>query len=185
MEKLEFETSRHRIGKAFGRPPIAPAPVVIEVKATPWGEPRVHLNGRPRSWGGVGAAALCAAACLALIVGARGHLTAAAPFNATAPAAETWVDDDGATSMPDHVTGDALDDRCEKLWTVLNAQDDIRVAEGAKPGFTRAYKAASHLEYATALQIRAQGCPIKDQAVFDKELETIRALDSMIDSESR
>jgi hypothetical protein len=74
MEKLEFETLRHRIGKAFGRPPIAPAPVVIEVKATPWGEPRVHLNRPPRSRGGVGAAALCATACVALIVGAHGHL---------------------------------------------------------------------------------------------------------------
>ena len=101
-----------------------------------------------------------------------GHLTAAAPFYATAPAVETWTDDE-TTSMPDHVPGDTLDDRCEKLWAVLNAQDDIRVAEGAKPAFTRAYKAASHLEYATALQIRAQGCPLKDPAVFDKELETI------------
>lgn len=118
MEKLEFETLRHRIGKAFGRPPIAPAPVVIEVKATPWGEPRVHLNRPPRSRSGVGAAALCATACVALIVGAHGHLTAAAPFYATAPAVETWTDDE-TTSMPDHVPGDTLDDRCEKLWAVL------------------------------------------------------------------
>ena len=128
---------------------------------------------------------MCAAACVALFVGFHDKLPVlAAPLNATAPAAEAWTDDD-ATTMPDHVTGAALDDRCEKLWTVLNAQDDIRVAEGAKPGFTPVYKSAERLEYATALQIRAQGCPLKDPAAFDKELETIRALDAMVNQESR
>jgi hypothetical protein len=189
MNKLEFESDRDRIRKAFGRPAIDPPPRVIEVHANPapiWGEPRVAVNRPPRSWRGVGPVVLCAAA-LVLLVGLRDKVPAL-PFNATAPAAETWTDtpvadDATTTTMPDHVTGAALDARCEALWAVLNEQDDIRVREGAKPGFTAAYKSASHLEYATALQIRAQGCPIKDPATFDNEMRTIQALDAMVDQQ--
>jgi hypothetical protein len=184
MKQIGFESASERIRKAFGRPPIAPPPTVIEVVAnrpSPWGEPRVHARRPSRShvsnasWTGI--AGLCAIGLVAVLIAKPNGL--AAPFSATAPAAETGSDD-GTTSMPDHVTGADLDARCEGLWTVLNAQDDIRVAEGAKPGFTPAYKSAERLEYAAALQIRAQGCPVTDPAVFDKELETIRALDAMI-----
>jgi hypothetical protein len=187
MKKLEFESARDRIGKAFGRPPIAPAPIVVEVIANrprPWGEPRKETAKRPpRSWGGVGVAVLCAAACPAIIVGVRDQLhVSTAPFNATAPV-ETWTPvagNDDATTMPDHVTGADLDARCEQLWTLLDAQIDIIHEEEPKPGFTRAYRSASRLGLLTARQIQSQGCPVKDEATFDAQNRAIEALNRLM-----
>jgi hypothetical protein len=186
MEQIGFESARERIRKAFGRPAIAPAPVVIEVKANPpcpWGEPGVHVNRPPFSRRGVGPVVLGAAACVALFVGFHDKVRAlVAPFNATAPAAETWtpVADDDTTTLEDHVTGDALDARCEKLWTFLDTQIDISNMEARKPGFTAAYRSANHLGELTALQIRSQGCLLKDPATFEAQLAAIHALNQMM-----
>ena len=171
MKQLDFESAQERIRKAFGRPLIDPAPHVIEITA----------NRSPSRWRAVvGPTVLCAVIGLAAVVGARDTFPPlGAPFNATAPEpAETWSDD--TTSLPDHVTGAALDARCEQLWNLLDAQIDIIHEETPKPGFTQAYRSASRLGLLTARQIQSQGCPVKDEATFAAQIASIQALNQML-----
>jgi hypothetical protein len=182
MKQIGFESARERIRKAFGRPLIdPPQPDAGNLHVRFDRRIEAPANRSPSGWRAfvVGPAVLCAAIGLAVVIGAKPN-SLAAPFNATATAAaETWTDDD-TTTLEDHVTGDALDARCEKLWTFLDTQIDISHMESAKPGFTAAYRSANRLGELTAHQIESQGCPLKDPAAFEAQLAAIHALNQMM-----
>ena len=145
---------RRRIALCFGRPTLRPASVPpsgadAELKLMP------HF---------VGPAVLLLAfglITLRLTMGAR--IGPPPPFDATAAPIDTTpqpANDDGATTtLPNHVTGDDLDARCEQLWGILNAQIDIIHRETPKPGFTPAYRSATRLGEQTANMIEFAGLP--------------------------
>jgi hypothetical protein len=122
----------------------------------------------------IGPAVLLSAFGLALLIT---QVSAPPPFDATAQAA-AQTDDDTVT-LPDHVSGTALEARCNQLWAIFDTQGDIVKRESAKPGFTSAYRAATHLGEQTALQIESQGCPVKDRATFHAQVQTLHLLNQM------